>query len=125
MIAMGMMQPSTHQVIDVIAMGHRLMPAGWPMLVRAAGLRRALHGIGGVDRDRVLIDMILVRVMQVAIMEIIGMAIVLYRSMATVGAVLVTVSTGMLLVSFRHQLFLSQCDSGPLREQDSLFDSTF
>ncbi|MBV8111233.1 MAG: hypothetical protein JO012_15860 [Hyphomicrobiales bacterium] len=61
MIAMGMMQPSTHQVVDVVAMGNDLVPAGRPMLVRAAGLRRALHGIGGVDRDSVLIDMILVR----------------------------------------------------------------
>jgi hypothetical protein len=33
-------------------------------------LRRALHGIGGVDRDHVLIDMILVQVMEMAVVEI-------------------------------------------------------
>jgi hypothetical protein len=70
MIAMRMMQPSAHEVTDVVTMGHGLVSAGWPMLVRAPRLRRALHGIGGVDRDHVLIDMILVQVMEMAVVEI-------------------------------------------------------
>ena len=36
MIAMGMMQPSAHEVIDMVAMGHDFVPTGRAMLVRAA-----------------------------------------------------------------------------------------
>jgi hypothetical protein len=53
MVAMGMMQTSAHEVIDMIAMRHGFVPAGRAMLVRAARLRRALHGIGRIDRDDV------------------------------------------------------------------------
>jgi hypothetical protein len=38
--------------------------------MRAPRLRRALHGIGGVDRAGVLIDMIFMQMMEVAIVEI-------------------------------------------------------
>ena len=74
MIAMGMMQPSAHEVIDMVAMGHGFVPAGRAMLVRAARLRRALHGIGGIDWDHVLVDVILVHVVKMAVMEIIDMS---------------------------------------------------
>jgi hypothetical protein len=56
MIAMRVMQASAHQIIDVIPMRHGFVPAGRTMFVRAARLRRALHRIGGIDRDDVLVD---------------------------------------------------------------------
>src|SRR6516225_5601987 len=74
MIAMGMMQPSAHEVIDMVAMGHDFVPTGRAMLVRAARLRRALHGIGGIYWDHVLVNVILVHVVKMAVMEIIDMA---------------------------------------------------
>jgi hypothetical protein len=61
-ITMRMMQASAHEIIDVITMGHGFVPAGRAMLVRAARLWRALYGVGGIDRDDVLVDMIVVRV---------------------------------------------------------------
>ena len=105
MIAVRMMQPSAHQVIDVITMGHGFVPAGRAMLVRTTRLRRALHGIGGVDRDSVLIDMILVRVMQVAIMEIIDVAVMADRRMPTLRTMLVGVVGVMLLGAGGHDVF--------------------
>jgi hypothetical protein len=105
MVAVRMMQPSAHQVIDVIAMGHRLVSAGRPMLVRTARWRRAPHGIGGVDRDSVLIDMILVWVMQVAIMEIIDVAVMADRRMPTLGTMFVGVVGMMLLGVGGHDGF--------------------
>jgi hypothetical protein len=105
MIAMRMMQPSAHEVIDVITMGHGFVSAGRPMLVRTAGLRRALHGIGGVDRDGVLIDMILVRVMEVAVVEIIDVALMADRRVPTVGSMLVGVVGMMLLGAGGHGVF--------------------
>jgi hypothetical protein len=106
MIAMRMMQPSAHEVIDVITMGHGFVSAGWPMLVRAARLRRALHGIGGVDRDGVLIDMMLVRVMEVAVVEIIDVALMADRRMPTVVTMLVGVVGMMLLGAGGHGVFI-------------------
>lgn len=106
MIAVRMMQPSAHDVIDVITMGHGFVSAGWPMLVRTARLRGALDGIVGVDRDGVLIDMILVRVMKVAIMEIIDVAVMADRRMPTVGTMLVGMVGMMLLGAGGHDVFV-------------------
>jgi hypothetical protein len=63
MIAVRMMQPSIHEVINMVTMRHRFVPAGRAMLVRAARLRRALQGIAGIHRDCMLVNVILVRVM--------------------------------------------------------------
>jgi hypothetical protein len=106
MIAMRMMQPSAHEVIDVITMGHGCVSAGCPMLVRAARLRRALHGIGGVDRDGVFVDMIFVRVMEVAVVEIIDVAFMADRRMPAVGTMLVGVVGMMLLGTGGHDVFI-------------------
>ena len=105
MIAMRMMQPSAHEIIDVVTMGHGFVSAGRPMLVRAARLRRALHGIGGVDRDDVLIDMILVQVMEMAVVEIVDVAVMADRRMPTVGTMLVGVVGVMLLGAGGHDVF--------------------
>jgi hypothetical protein len=104
MIAVRMMQPSAHEVIDVITMGHCFVSAGWPMLVRAAGLRRALDRIGGVDRDGVLVDMIFVRVMEVAVVEIIDVPFMADRSVPAVGTMLVGVVEMMLLGAGGHDV---------------------
>ena len=82
------------------------------MLVRAAGLRRALDRIGGVDRDGVLVDMIFVRVMEVAVVEIIDVAFMADRGMPAVGTMLVGVVGMMLLGAGGHDDF-SFWVSGP------------
>jgi hypothetical protein len=107
MIAMGMMQPSTHEVIDVVAMGHGFVPAGRAMLVRAAGLRRALHGICGVDCDDMLINVILMQVMKMAVMEIVDMALMTDRRMPALGTVLVGMIGMMLLGAGGHSILPS------------------
>ena len=107
MIAMGMVQPFTHEIIDVIPMGHGFMPAGRTMLVRAAGLRRALHGICGVDCDDMLIDVILMQVMKMAVMEIVDMALMTDRRMPAVGTVLVGMIGMMLLGAGGHSILPS------------------
>jgi hypothetical protein len=114
MIAVGMVQPSTYEIIEVIAVGHRFVPAGRAMLVRAARLRRALHGIAGIDRECMLVDVILVRVMQMAIMEIIDMAFMADCRMPAVGAVLVGMVGMMLFGAGRHDggSFLPRSETG-------------
>jgi hypothetical protein len=106
MITMRMMQPSIHEVIDMVPMGHGFVPAGRAVFVRAGRLRRALHGIDRVDCNCMLINVILVRVMQMAIMKIIDMVIMPDRRMATAGTMHVAMIAMMLLGAGSHSLFL-------------------
>jgi hypothetical protein len=105
MITMGMVQPSIHEIIDVVSMGHGFVPAGRAVLVRASRLWRAMHGIDRVDCYRVFINVVLVRVMQMAIMKIIDMVIMPDRRMPTVGTMHVAMVTMMLLGAGSHSLF--------------------
>ena len=96
--AMEVVQMAIHQVIDVISVGYcrvatvrsvhvRLLMSG-AVMVRCALLR--------IDRgylNAVIVHMIAVRMMQVAIVKIVDVAIVLHRDMTTVRAMLVAVST--------------------------------
>lgn len=105
MITMGMVQPSIHEIIDVVPMGHGFVPAGRAVLVRASRLWRAMHGIDRVDCNCMFINVILVRVMQMAIMKIIDMVIMPDRRMPTVGTMHVAMVTMMLLGAGSHSLF--------------------
>jgi hypothetical protein len=105
MITMGMVQPSIHEVIDVVPMGHGFVPAGRAVLVRASRLWRAMHGIDRVDCNCMFINVILVRVMQMAIMKIIDMVIMPDRRMPTVRTMRVAMVDMMLLGAGSHSLF--------------------
>ena len=100
-VAVRVMQVAIHQVVGVVAVGHGLVAAiravDMARLVSAAIVSRgALGGIGGVDRERVLVDVPDVRMMQMPVMQVIGVPIVLDRRMSAAGAVNVIV-VGMLL----------------------------
>jgi hypothetical protein len=125
MIAMGMVQPSAHEIIDVIPMGHGFMPAGRTMLVRAARLWRALDGIRVIDRDDMLINMIPMHVMKMAIMEIIDMAIVADRRMPTIGTMLVGVIGMMLFGAGGHRVFPLFDGGAALLTFSGMFDGAF
>jgi hypothetical protein len=105
MSTMGMVQPSIHEIIDVVPVGHSFVPAGRAVLVRANRLRRALHGIDCVDRNGMLVNVILVRMMQMALMKIIDMVVMPDRRMPTVGTMRVAVIAVMLLGAGGHCLF--------------------
>ena len=107
--AMRVVQVAIHKVVDVIAMRRRRMaavPAVNMALLMGAALvvRCAPGGIGGADRNCVFVHMIAVRVVQVSIVEIIGVAVVLYSSMATFAAMLVVVVAVVHSVNFAHCL---------------------
>jgi hypothetical protein len=65
-------------------------------------LRRALHGIGGIDRDDMFIHMVLVHVVEMAIMEIIDVPVMEDLRMPTVGTVLVSMVGMMFLGAGGH-----------------------
>jgi hypothetical protein len=85
--AVGVMQPPIHQIIHVIAMRHGFVAAAWPVHMRALGGGVAAIGIGGTDRDHMFVHMIAVRMVQMAIVEIISVAIMADRRVATAWAV--------------------------------------
>lgn len=90
--AVRVVKVALDQVIGVIAMRHHRMSAAGAVdviggVAGAAMVRRALGGVGRVDRDRVFIDVIAVDVVQVSIVEVVDVAGVLHREMAAVGTV--------------------------------------
>jgi hypothetical protein len=70
--------------------------------MRAAGFRRAAHGICGAHRNHMFVDMILMNVVEVAVVKIVHMAVVEDRAMSAVGAMLMGV-VGMLLLGTGHE----------------------
>lgn len=95
--AMGMMQVSIHQVIEVIPVRYRLMAAVHAVNVRLimTGTLVALRAFLRVRRayfDAVVVHMVAVGVVQVPIVKVVHVAIVLHSGMATVRAMLVAVS---------------------------------
>jgi len=67
MIAVRMMQAPVHEVIDVIAMRNGFVSAIRAVRVRAASLGSAVHGIGGIDGDEMLVDVILMHVVEMPV----------------------------------------------------------
>ncbi len=104
MITVRMMQPTVHKIVDMVTTRHRFMSAVWTVYVRAVDFGRALHGICGVDRDGVLIHVILVQMMEMAIMKVIHMAVVANRSVPAIRT---------MLMSVVRVVFLRTCGHGP------------
>jgi hypothetical protein len=102
MVAVGMMQVPVHQIIDMVAMGDRLVAAARGMLVSAPQVRRAAGRIGRVDCDDMLVDVIAVHVVQMAVMQIVHMAVMADCGVAAVRAVLMRVARMVLLVASGH-----------------------
>jgi hypothetical protein len=88
---MDMVQPAIDQPIDMIAVRHHFVAATGAVDMRARRHRRAAIGIGGRYRDHMFINMIAVDMMQMAIVQIIDMAVVQDHAVAAAGAVLVDV----------------------------------
>jgi len=108
-IAVRMVQMPGDEVVDVIAVRHGLVPATGPVYVcvlMAAAVMpgRALVRILRADRDPVLVDMAAMRMVQVAIVQVIDMALVQDRRVAAMCAVLVVVVGVVGLIAGAHAL---------------------
>ena len=92
MITVRVVQPSIDQVVDVLTVRYRLMPATRAVDVTGAtGIGSAMLRIGGVDRELMLVHVVAVHVMHVAVVEIIHMPVVPHRGVPAFRAVLVGV----------------------------------
>ena len=78
MVAVGMVQVTIHQVVNVIPMGHSLMATAWPMhmvfiVARAAMAVRTVFRVVLGDFKAVLIHVVPMGVMEVSVMKVVGM----------------------------------------------------
>ncbi len=120
--AVRMMEVAVHQVVHVVAVRNLRMAAfravNMRVRVRAAVvLRRAGSGVARRDTQDVLIDVIAMNVVQVAIVEIIRVAVVSDGDMAAPRLVLMPVSFmrhAVALCHLRHPSFQKHCSSGPV-----------
>ena len=87
-IAVGVMQPTSDKVVDMTGVRHRLVAASAAMRVRLV----ARHGLGvavgmrRVDSDDVLVDVIPVRVVHMAVVEVVDVIVVADRGVAATVA---------------------------------------
>jgi hypothetical protein len=101
-IAVRMMEVPVHQIVDMVAMGDRIVPAAGTVLVGALYLRSAAGRIGGIDTDDMLVHVIAVHVVHMAVMQIVNVAVMADRGVAAVRAVLMGVVQMVLLVASGH-----------------------
>jgi len=95
-VAVGMVQVAVNEVINVVTVGNGLMAAAravpMPRLMLAAIMSRsAAGGISAAHLQLVLLDPILARMVQVAVVQVIDVAVVLDGGVAAAGPVLVSV----------------------------------
>jgi hypothetical protein len=96
-VAVRVVEVIADQVVGVIAVRHRFVPAALTMtvivVVRAATvLRRTIRRILSIHSQLMLIDVIAVRMMQVAVVKEVGVTVVDHGGVATVRAMLVIVT---------------------------------
>jgi len=99
MIAVGMVQVTLHEVIDVIAVGHRLVAAAWAVTVSLGMPSARMVGRAGVrvhpaDGQNMLGDLPALLVLQTAVMQVIHVAIMPHGGVAAVRSVLVLLFRG-------------------------------
>lgn len=108
MVAVRMMQAAIDEIVDVITMRHRLVPATGTMhmvglVAGGAMLGRATVRIALRHFDHVLVDMIDVRMMQVSVMQIVHVIAVAHGDVSAARAVLMRVVLVMGQSASRHE----------------------
>jgi hypothetical protein len=102
MAVVRVMQPSVHEIIDVIAMRYAFVSAARTVRMRAPCRGRAARRVGVADFDQVFVDMISMHVMQVAVVQIIDMAFMAHSRVPAVRTMLMCVIGMMRLGAGGH-----------------------
>ena len=107
MIPVGMMQVAINEIVYVVAVRNLFMTTSWPMhmtwlvactgMVRGAGIRIRVRHL-----NRVLVNMIPMRMVQMTIVQVINVTVMFYHRMTAVGAMFV----GMVFVNIAAHLNL-------------------
>jgi hypothetical protein len=107
MIPVLVVQMTLDKVVGMIAVRHRLMAARWAVflsrLVTGASIvRRALGGIRLTRLDHVLVDVVAMRMMQVAVMQVVDVIAMAYGGVSAVRTVPMRVIGLCRLRAVRH-----------------------
>jgi hypothetical protein len=122
MVAMRVVQVPIDQIVDVIAMRHRLVTTPGAVLVggvmpSATVVRRACRGVRGGDVDPVLVDMVTVLVMEVAVVQVVDVTVMTDSGVAAARTVYVGVIGVGRVRAGGHGAFLG---SSPVKPGDSM-----
>ena len=95
-IAMRMVQVPRNMIIDMIAVRHRFMAAARAMgmigfVATAAMIRGAVIRIAAGDADHMLVDMAFVRVVKMAVMQVVDVIAVAHGRVPATGPMLMSV----------------------------------
>lgn len=112
MVAVRVVQVAVDQVVDVVTVRDGFVAATGAMdvagLVAAAFvLGRAAVGVGGRDRDHVLVDVVAMRMVQVAVVQVVDMTVMPDGRVAAAGAMGVVMVGVMGQLAFAHDDLLS------------------
>ncbi|MEJ1118153.1 hypothetical protein V9K92_06705 [Phyllobacterium sp. CCNWLW109] len=113
MIAMWMMQMPIHEIINMIPVGYGLVAAARTMhmvsiVARAMMFRCAAIRISSAYLKHVLINMVAMRVMQMAIVKVVHMIAVTNGGVAAIRFMLVIMIVVMRKSAVAHNSFLSK-----------------
>ncbi|HXL31403.1 MAG TPA: hypothetical protein VN968_19230 [Bradyrhizobium sp.] len=103
MITVRMVQPAVYEIINVVTMRHLFMSAVWTVSVCAVDLRRAFHGICGVNCDHMFVHVIPVHMVEMAVVKIIHMAVMANRGVPAFRAMLMSVVGVVFLGACGHR----------------------
>ena len=106
-IAVRVVQVAVDEVVDMIAVGHRLMPAAGAVdmgcvVAAAVVCRRALIGVLVRYLDHVLVHVVSVRMVQMAIVQIVHMVAVAHAGVLALRAVRMRMGLMMVVIAFGH-----------------------
>jgi hypothetical protein len=108
MIPMGVVQMTVDQIVGMGAVRHRFMAATRAVVMTgrmpaAVVVGRARLGVGSADREDVLLNAARAHVVQMAVVQVINVAVVPHRLMPAVRAMLVRMA-GMDRMTSTHEL---------------------
>jgi hypothetical protein len=110
-VAVRVVEVAVDEIVDMVAMRDAFVAAAGPVLVagivaRAFVAGRAGGGIGLGDVNAVLVDMVAVRMMQMAVVQIVDVVAVLHSRVAAVRPVLMGMAGVLGLVAIGHHCLL-------------------
>ncbi|WP_174923297.1 MULTISPECIES: hypothetical protein [Burkholderia] len=116
MIAMRMMKVSVDQIVDVIAMRYRFVPATGPMDVTclvATAARRTPVRVLRADLDPVFVDVIAVRMVQMAVVQVVDVVAMPDGGVTAARTMLMVVVGMMGFVARAHAYLLDLQGASP------------
>lgn len=112
-VSVGVVEMVVDQVIDVVAVRDggvaAVGPVGVPRLVGGASvIRGAVIGVARANRERVLIDVVSVGMVEMTVVQVVDVVVVPDRDMPASRTVLVLVPSVDLVVSHRPSVVVSR-----------------